>query len=62
MTHYESMAQRYVDAREKDEIEEQEKFSSGVEGWYGKYYYKLIGGKMIAVDSINGDNSLNYPD
>lgn len=33
-----------------------------VPGWYGRIYYERRGDKLVPVESVDGDNSLNYPD
>ncbi len=56
------LADQYMKAVDQQNEYEMKKFANGEEGWYNGFYYKMQGGKMTIVDSINGDNSLNYPD
>lgn len=54
--------EKYLEISQKQKEEEMDNFMNGVEGWYGNYYYRQINGVMTPVESINGDNSLAYPD
>lgn len=56
------LADQYMKMVEQHNEYKMKRFANGEEGWYGQYYYKMQGGRMTIVDSINGDNSLNYPD
>jgi hypothetical protein len=52
----------YIEAWQKQIEEENEKFYNHVPGWYNGLYYDMLGDKFVPVESINGDNTLNYPD